>query len=153
MNRLLLALTALLCLAPELYAQSSSADWNPQSHNTSAIDFKGIRYNGNAYKGTPPWIADRIAGPGADYPLEDRRMHHQGAAILRLILDLKTGRVVKVSLLKSTGYATLDRCAIAAFSRWIWRPGKWKEIDVSVTFRMGDASQPPPRGAIRLPRL
>src|ERR1700674_1117347 len=83
---------------------ASSADFNPRSRNTSAIDAKGIRHDGHSYKGNPPWLVDRVGGPAPDYPIEDRRMRHEGRVIVRLTLDLKTGHVVKASLLKSSGY-------------------------------------------------
>jgi TonB family protein len=126
------------------------ADFNPWSHNTSAVDAKGIRHDAHSYKGNAPWLVDRVGGPAPEYPIEERRMRHQGRAIVRLTLDLKTGHVIKASLVKSSGYPTLVRCAVAAFSRWTWRPGKWKEIDLPVTFEIGNP-QSPPRGSVRLP--
>jgi TonB family protein len=152
MNRPLLVAFLLFIGALRLCGQGSSADFNPWSHNSSAVDAKGVHHDPHSYKGNPPWLVDRVGGPAPEYPIDERRMRHQGNAIVRLTLDLKTGHVVKASLLKSSGYPTLDKCAIAAFSRWTWRPGKWKEIDLPVTFRMGNASQPPPPGSIRLPR-
>jgi len=113
---------------------------------------KGFIMTRTAIKATHLGWLIVLEDPAPDYPIEERRMRHQGRAIVRLTLDLSTGHVVKASLVKSSGYPMLDRCAIAAFSRWTWRPGKWKEINLPVTFRMGDASQPPPRGSVRLPR-
>jgi len=152
MNRLLLVALLLFIGALRLCGQGSSADFNPWSHNTSAVDAKGVRHDAHSYNGNPPWLVDRLQGPASDYPIEERRMRHQGRAIVRLTLDLKSGHVVKAFLLKSSGYPTLDRCAIASLSLWTWRPGKWKEIDLPVRFQMGDASKPPPNGSIRLPR-
>ena len=56
--------------------------------------------------------------------------------MFRLTLDLKTGTVSKVTVLQSTGAAMLDASAIEAFRRWQWKPGKWKEIDMPITFTM-----------------
>ncbi len=153
MNYVLLVLTAMLCTSLQLHGQGSSADFYAQSRNTSAVDAKGVRRDGSAYKGAPPWLRDRISGPGPEYPLNERRMRHEGRTIVRLTLDLKTGRTVNASVLRPSGYPALDRAAIAALSRWTWRPGRWNEIDMPVTFRMGNASRPPAPGRIRLPRL
>ena len=152
MTRLVIIAYLTLVSAFQVHAHGVSADFNPCSHNTAAVDAKGVRYDAAAYKANPPWLVDRLSGPAPDYPVEERRLRHQGQTILRLTLDLKTGRVAKTSLLKSSRYPTLDRCAIAALSRWTWRPGRWKEIVMPVTFQIGDSSRPPPRGSVRLPR-
>ena len=151
MNRLLVISLIWLLAALQGYAQGSSANFNSWSHVTSAVDAKGIRHDAHAYKGSPPWLLDCVPGIGADYPVEERRMRHEGRAIVRLTLDINTGRVVKTTLLESSGYRTLDNCAIASYRTWRWRPGKWKEIDMPVRFRIGDASAPPPHGSVRLP--
>lgn len=153
MNRLLLLIFASFLGAFQPNAKGGSADFfNPWSHNTSAVDAKGIRHNGSAYKGSPPWLIDRVAGPGPDYPIEARRMRYEGRTIVRLTLDINTGHVVKARLLQSSGFQTLDNSAIKAFSQWTWQPGKWKEIDMPVTFRLGAPPATPPRGSIPLPR-
>ena len=149
MNRVLLLAVAALCSVGQLYA----AGWfNAQSHKGSAVDVKGVRHNASAYKGAPPWLTDRTSGPSPEYPRAERALRHEGSALVRLTLDVRTGRVVKTSLLKSSGYAGLDRCAIAAFSRWTWHPGRWKEIDLPVTFHITtEYFRPPVQGATRLP--
>jgi TonB family protein len=152
MNRLSIIAWVTLLSAFQLEAQGVSANFNPWSHNTTAVDAKGVRHNAMAYKGNPPWLSDRLSGPAPDYSVEERRMRHEGQTILRLTLDLKTGQVVKTSLLKPSRYPSLDRCAIVALSRWTWRPGRWKEIVMPVAFHIGDSSRPPPGGSIRLPR-
>jgi TonB family protein len=152
MNQLLLISFASLALTLAVHGQGSSAVFNPQSHNTSAVDAKGIRHDANSYKASPPWLLDRVAAVAPEYPIREKSMRHEGRPIVRLTLDLKTGRVVKTTLIKSSGYGALDSCAVAALSRWTWRPGRWKEIDMPVTFRMGNASAPPPAGMSRLPR-
>ncbi len=150
MNRLRLVALIILCVTASFRAQGTGY-YTAGSHMTSAVDAKGVRHDGHSYKGAPPWLADRTSGPSPDYPIRERALHHQGRVIVRLTLDLKTGRVIKTSLLKSSGYPELDRCAIAAFSRWTWRPGRWKEIDMPTRFEMADPSQPPVPGATRLP--
>ena len=123
-----------------ILAQGSSANFHPNSHDTSAVDARGIRHQGSEYNGNPLWAEDRLKGVAPDYPREDRRERHQGRAIIRLMLDLKTGFVTNLAVIKSTGFRSLDNCAVVAFRQWTWRPGKWKEIDMPVTFHLGDNS-------------
>ena len=152
MKKLLLISLASFVLTLPARAQDSFAMFNLQSHLTSAIDAKGIRHNAESYAGSPPRLLDRVAAVAPDYPIRERSMRHEGRPIVRLTLDLKTGRVAKATLIRSSGYAALDNSAVAALSRWTWRPGKWKEIDMPVRFLMGNASAPPPPGMSRLPR-
>lgn len=153
MNRALLLTVAGLLSTAQLYAKDTAGWFYAQSHKGSAVDINGGRHDAKEYKGAPPWLSDRISGPTPEYPRSERAMHHQGRAIVGLILDVKTGRVIKTSLLSSSGYAELDRCAIAAFSRWTWRPGRWKEVDLTVGFYINNNYfRPPVSGGTRLPQ-
>ena len=156
MNRPLIVVVALLLITLQLYAEDTAGWLYAQSQHGSAVDINGVRHDAKAYKGSLPWLIDRISGPAPHYPMSERAMHHQGSAIIRLILDVKTGRVIRTFILKSSGYAELDRCALTAFSRWTWRPGQWKEIDLPVGFHLtshSHISQPPVAGATRLPQF
>src|SRR5438270_2659631 len=110
-----LAVIAFLIPVANISARDSSADFHPQSHNTSAVDAKGIRHNGSSYKGTPPWMLDRLSGIAPYYPIEERRQRHQGRAIVQMMIDLNTGRVVRAGVIKSAGFRSLDDSAVAAF--------------------------------------
>ena len=114
------------------------------------MDAKGKRHRGKDYPGrTPLWLADIVKTVAPEYPLADRVQRHEGHGLFRLALDIETGRVVKVTTLKSTGFVTLDRWAIAAFRQWRWRPTKWKEMDMGVNFTL--SGDPLPRSAVPLP--
>jgi TonB family protein len=123
------------------------------SKGGSAVDIKGVRHTASEYPGHhPPWLDDRLLAVAPNYPYADRARYHQGVGVFRLTLDPRTGAVSKVAMLKSTAFASLDGSAVASFRRWRWKPGKWKEIDMPITFEM--ASGPPrrlPPGAARLP--
>jgi len=71
--------------------------------------------------------------------------------MVRLTLDVKSGAVTKAAMLKSTGFSGLDQSAISAFKRWTWKPGRWKEIYLPVTFRLGNVPSHLPADAVRLP--
>lgn len=47
-----------------------------------------------------------------------------------------TGSVSNVTVLKSTGSPGLDASADRAIRQWQWRPHRWKEVDMPVTFTM-----------------
>jgi TonB family protein len=103
---------------------------------SAAIDAKGVAYLGTQYKGRPPWIDDVIHTVAPDYPYSARATHHQGTGIYRLILDLKTGTVTRVTIIRSTGFGLLDDSVITAFRQWRWKPGKWKEIGLPVIYEL-----------------
>ena len=54
--------------------------------------------------------------------------------MFQLKLNLKTGYVTNVTVVRSAGFAELDTSAVAALRQWRWKPGKWKEIEMAVAF-------------------
>ena len=102
----------------------------PQGWISSAVDAQGVRRSGKDYhgKGTP-WMADAIKTVKPDYSHIDKARRNAGFGLYRVILDLKTGSVSKVSVIQSTGVQTLDDSAMNALRQWVWKPGKWKEVD------------------------
>jgi TonB family protein len=148
-------LTTILALALSLDSVVAQAFIEPNAkfEGSSAVDMKGVRHYGRDYVGLNPWDRDDlIQGYGPSYSYSDRVMRHQGVGLFRLSLDLKTGTVIKVTVLKSTGFSTLDGSAIAALRRWRWKPGKWKEVQEPVKFQLTRTGQPVPSGAIQLPQ-
>ena len=105
--------------------------------NSAAIDAKGRVHYGNEYTGVVPWLNDRVKTVAPEYPQFERHYRHQGTGIIRLILDLRTGSVTDAIVVKSTRFGGLDQSATRAFKRWTWKPGKWKEIYMPVTFAFG----------------
>jgi len=124
------------------------------SRGGTAVDTKGRRHTAREYPDQhAPWnFGDRVAVAAPQYPLEDRAGHRQGTGFFRIMIDPKTGTVTQVTILRSSGWASLDTAATAALRRWRWRPNKWKEVDVPVTFQMVPrALTTPPPGAVHLP--
>jgi len=116
-----------------------SSPRNEQQLVASAVDAAGKRYVGS--RDLPglnePWTRDRIKFVAPDYPYGDRAKHPQGDGFFRISIDLKTGLVTQVSILKSTGYASLDASALAAIREWRWKPGRWQQVDMPTRFTMG----------------
>lgn len=145
---------AFAILPSVLQGAGSSAYISDTGITSSAVDGKGVRHFSNKYpRHFAPWIRDRVKAFAPDYPYRDRAQRNEGTGIFRLTLDLKTGAVTRVTMLKSTGFATLDRSTTAAFRRWRWKPGKWKEIEMPVRFTMSTGPLRLPPGAIRIPSL
>jgi TonB family protein len=119
----------------------------------TAVDIKGVRHTAREYPGHHgPWdLADRIKAVAPAYTYEDRARHRQGSGFFAVFIDANTGVPTRVTIIKSTGHPTLDQSAIEALQRWRWKPGRWKEVDLPVTFTMAPGPKTPPPGAVRLP--
>ena len=106
-----------------------------------AVDANGKRYTWptGAPKSTT-WEADIVKMVPPEYPYEARLRRQEGSGRFRLQLDLGTGKVTKATVLKSTGVVMLDNKALWALRRWQMKPGRWREIEVPMTFTMS-----PPR--------
>jgi TonB family protein len=150
------AFACIICIASFLLpgllqAQGPSASL--VSPGTSAVDMKGVRHYSKDYpRQHPPWLDDEIRAIPPSYPYADRAKHHEGVGWFRLILNSKTGNVTNVTVMKSTGFPTLDNAAMSAFRLWRWKAGKWKEIQVPVIFQMRSGPPQLPPGAVPLSR-
>jgi TonB family protein len=144
-----IALTASICLV-----FSALHGREPGVPLVGAVDARGVRHIASEYHGkNPPWSSDITHCIGPEYSDRDRRLYNQGRGLFRLTLDLETGAVLNITVVQSTGTSSLDRNALVALRQWRWKPGKWKEIDMPVTFRMSEGPPRLPPGAIRIPHL
>jgi TonB family protein len=126
----LLAMVAcMLQLVSALHAQQIVA---------SAVDTSGKRHLGSReFPGlTEPWIHDRVKFVAPEYPYDDRAKHHQGDGLFRISIDVKTGLITRVSIVKSTGFRSFDTSAVTAIRKWRWKPGTWREVDIPIRFTM-----------------
>jgi len=62
--------------------------------------------------------------------------NHRGDGLYRLDIDLKTGRVSRVTIVTSSGSVVLDRASTWAFSRWVFTRGKWSAMIIPTTVRI-----------------
>ena len=81
---------------------------------SSAVDAKGVRHRGMDYAGLSPWMRDAIKTQRPKYPYELRARYIGGMGMLRVTLDLSTGTVSKVAMVRSTGVPALDSSAMEA---------------------------------------
>ena len=76
-----------------------------------------------------------VYAPQPDYPIGARRRGWEGSGLFRCNLR-PDGAVSSVIVLKSAGYAILDRAAIAAFQRWRFKPGTVRAVEIPLRFSM-----------------
>jgi TonB family protein len=69
-----------------------------------------------------------IRTPRPEYPYEARARRLTGSGVFICRVEIKTGRVKKVMIAKSTGHTMLDTEAIKALQRWQFMPGKLRPI-------------------------
>jgi TonB family protein len=84
------------------------------------------------YRTSPPWAADIIKEVRPHLSASERAKHHSGEGLFRVILDLGTGTVRRVVVMKSSGYPGIDQSVIDALRQWRLRPRKWKEFEIHV---------------------
>src|SRR5437762_3514206 len=105
-----------------------------------AIDAQGARHP------NPFCLRDAVHAPHPLYPYHQSRETRsrdpitwtrdvQGDGLYRLDIDLNTGRVNRVTVVKSTGSAKLDAAVTGTFKLWAFRAGKWKEITIGTSVR------------------
>ena len=129
---------------PRTVAQQSQAFISSKEHSI-AVDAKGVRHSGPTAPGKlAPWIEDEVKAVAPSYPYNERLHHHAGSGRFRLDLDLRTGSVTRITVVRSTGFQALDNSVIVAVRQWRWKPGRWKQIEFPVTFVLQ-------RGPFRLP--
>ncbi len=82
-----------------------------------------------------PRKEDVIDAPRPEYPYEARRRNLQGSGMF-IIRVRPDGTVARVDVEDSTGAPLLDRTAIAAYSKWRFKPGRVKAVRVPIHFTM-----------------
>ena len=81
-----------------------------------------------------------VSAPRPEYPYEARRQRVTGDGTALLTIDLGTGNVVQVTMMKSTGNQFLDSAAITGFKRWRFKPGTVLSVTCPITFTLTGAS-------------
>ena len=105
-------LAALMCVASVI----SSRPLLSEEPSGSAVDAQGVRHYWREHGSkNPPWFDDAIKKVSPRYPSEASIQHMTGTGLFRLTLDMSTGSVAKVTVIKSTGKSILDSSAIDAF--------------------------------------
>ena len=90
---------------------------------------KGFSAEGSGQGGESAY-PDYNLNPKPKYPMIARINGFEGKVLLR-VLVLKNGKVGKIDLEKSSGYAILDKSAIESVENWTFIPGKKDGIPIS----------------------
>ena len=64
-----------------------------------------------------------IAMPKPVYPEFERQHGISGSGLFKLYVRVETGRVTRITVLRSTGNVALDNAATKAFRQWRFKPG------------------------------
>jgi TonB family protein len=116
---------------------ASGADVSSGVYNFAAIDAKGVRHEAHGTSDKElPWTNDQLAAVGPNYPYLDRTLRHTGTGLFRITIDVQSGTVRNVTVLKSTGFKSLDSSTLASLRTWRWKPGTWKVVELPVTFTL-----------------
>ena len=75
--------------------------------------------SGSVLKIARPLYKQNLAPP---YPRRARRLGYEGIVMLKVLID-ENGRVDNLTVLESSGYASLDRAAVSAVKNWLFEPG------------------------------
>ena len=117
----------------------------------------GIRVDGKVVRCGPgqtfPWIRDLTKMVAPEYPSRERALNHQGAGLVRVVVEPKTGVVVNVTVVRSIGYERLDYAVTSALRQWRVKPGTWRQFDFPVFFEMARDRQDALRKVERARRL
>ena len=132
------------------FARDAQAFVEPREYSRG-VDAQGITHVERHPPGTlPAWFKDCLRPVAPDYPYSARVSHQMGEGYFRLQLDLKTGAVTQIKMIRSTGFNTLDAAALVALRKWRWKPGKWQQVDIPVLFKLEQRPHVG-KGSVRLP--
>jgi TonB family protein len=78
-------------------------------------------------------VGNTLAAPGAAYPEEAQKTKTTGSGVYELRID-RAGKIIAVTIVKSSGSAVLDKAATTAFKRWRFKPGIFQSVRVPVSW-------------------
>ncbi len=126
--------------SPSMGSKASNGEGDRVSMNSVASKGNGRRVDDEGQWGViPPMPTFREKPP---YPLLARKRGYEGRLVLRLLVSAQ-GNVDRVVVLKSTGYAILDKAAVKTARRWRFSPAieggrpvkYWVEVPVVFSLR------------------
>ena len=92
-----------------------------------------------------PSIPAYAHNPAPDYPQSARWEGEEGTVLLRVLVNV-AGLPEKITIARSSGYASLDRAAEKAVQHWRFTPGTrdgkpvTMQVEVPIRFRLTDAN-------------
>ena len=98
-------------------------------------DGSGGQRRGNGSRGLVFAQADYAHNPKPQYPERAQREGWEGAVFLRVLVN-QEGRVERIEVGRSSGFATLDRAATKAVKDWRFHPARYGEKEVESWVRI-----------------
>ena len=96
--------------------------------------------------GEPP-RPEAVYTPRPVYRAEWAKQNLSGKGVVLVTIDTKTGNVSGARMLESTGNQMLDGAALAAYSKWRFKPGgSVTQVKMPIEFKPGPAGKVPPPG-------
>jgi TonB family protein len=80
-------------------------------------------------------VSSAVLSSQPRYPYEARLNRWEGTLSLDLLVE-PNGTVRRAKVTQSSGRALLDRCAVAAFRHWRFKPGTADHLQVPVTYSL-----------------
>jgi hypothetical protein len=103
-----------------------------------AVDVKGTRHP------AVECVRDAVFAPTPQFPvggmapglLGDEWQSFIGrGGVFQLVIDTRSGRVVNVITVKSTGWKWADQCVRATLIHWAFKPSRWRTLFVTPVIR------------------
>jgi TonB family protein len=126
----------------ELFFEENKATPPPVRRQPVKLAVPTTKRSESAPPGTlslPSARATALIAPRPGYPYEARRQRITGSGIVVMTVDFATGSVGNVSMAESTGSPVLDNAAVAAFTRWRFKPGTVSRVRSPITFTLTGA--------------
>ena len=78
-------------------------------------------------------MRNAITAPAAGFPEEAQKAKLTGSGVYELQVN-KNGSIARVTVIKSSGSAVLDKAARDAFGKWRFKPGVFARVRVPVSW-------------------
>ena len=138
----------LVLAAPFLAGAALAADGHPNTHGAAKPDAGALPPDRTDIDPMTPARLDLSMPHSVEYPALSRRLNEQG--IVSLTVEISdTGRILDVTVRRSSGFERLDQAAVAAVRNWTYSPAHngaraLASIRfVDIPFRLVDPPPPP----------
>ena len=101
--------------------------WLEDFPNAGATDARGVRYS---LADNPPYLDDVTNRVVPENPSSTTQTGGAGQGLFRVSIDVNTGTVTNVVVLRPIESASLHPRTVAALRQWRWKPGTWRQVDI-----------------------
>jgi TonB family protein len=105
--------------------------WLDDFPHAGATNARGVRYS---LADHPPFLDDVTNRVVPENPSSTTRAGGAGHGLFRVSIDVKTGKVTDVVVLRPIESASLHPRVVAALRQWRWKPGTWRQVDIPFVY-------------------